>query len=178
MMAVLILTGCAAQPMAGPSTVAAARAIQAAGVSAVKAQASGQRAGEAIRTASEAVVVLNKTATPEQRPAVARVQQSLQLAGHQVTEMQTQLVAVSNALTESDARLVSVQQEGDRLAADLNSAQAKVAAYHRLKFWLALAAAGLAFMAALQFIPPLTPYRWGIAAGIGGVVFPAVFAFL
>ncbi len=161
-----------------PSTVAVAQSIQSASVNAVRAQASARRAEVAIQTAAEAVTVLEASAAPGQRPAVAEVRQSLKTARQQVTEAGAQLVAITKALTDSDARLSAVQKQADKLATALVSAEAKVAAYHRLKFWLMLAAAGMAFYLALQLVPPLVPYRWGIVAGAGAAAGVTVWGIL
>lgn len=179
----LMLSACATtRRTVAPSTVGVVRSIQAASVSTVKAQASAQKARVSIKTAQEAVVVLEKTATPEQRPAVATVKQSLAVADSHVVELQAQLVSVSGDLVQADTKAATLQGQVDTLAADRDAQAVKAreygSAYHRLKFWLALAAAGLAFAVALQLIPPLIPYRWGIAAGAAGATGIAVFAIL
>ncbi len=171
------VTGCTSVARRPPA-VAVAQSIQSASVGAVRAQASARRAEVAIRTAAEAVTALEASAAPGQRPAAAVVRQSLKTAQQQVTEAGAQLVAITNALADSDARLSAVQKQADKLATALVSAEAKVAAYHRLKFWLMLAAAGMAFYVALQLVPPLIPYRWGIAAGAGAAAGSALWMIL
>ncbi len=175
---VLLLAGCAGPRGDAPSTIAATRSIQSANVGAIRAQASARKARVAIRTASDAVTVLERTATPEQASAVVVIKESLTTARLQVEEAETQLIAVSHSLAESDARLTTLQRETDRMAADLVVARKRVSAYHRLKFWLALAGAGFAFYTAMRLIPPLGPYKWWAVGGAGVAAFGILWGIL
>lgn len=184
MVAMVTLAACGTMPRRtlAPSTAPVARSIQAASVGTVRAQASVQKMRVSLRAAQEAAAVLAKTATPQQRPVVAAVQASLKTARAEIQTAGTQLIAVSSALHDSDARATALQQEVDTLAADRDAQAAKAGeygnAYHRLKFWLALAAAGMAFLLTLNLVPPLVPYRWGIASGAAAAVFGATWLVL
>jgi hypothetical protein len=172
---ILFLVGCAAPHGVAPSTLKATQSIQSASVGAVRAQASAARAKASVSTSKEAISILEKSATAHQRPAVQAIKHGLQVANMELAQTEAHLMTVSNSLTATDGQLQRLQLEVDDQAAKLTIAERRAAAYHRLKFWLAAAAAGFAFYAATRIIPPLGPYKWWIASGIaavaGGIAF-------
>jgi hypothetical protein len=177
---ILLFTGCVSSrsPGTGPSVVAAARTLSGAGIGVVQAQAGARKARVAIRSASDAVALLSRTATPEQRPAVATVRLSMNTARQQLDHAEAQLLLASNSLDQSGVKLTLLQQETNKMAADLDRAHQRANGYYRLKFWLALAGAGFGFYVALRILPPLGPYRWYGALAAAAVFFGALWIIL
>lgn len=123
------------------------------------AHASAGAARTSIRTASEALRVLSATATPEQKPAVAKVRQSLGSAD-------AHLRAVSERLEESNGRTAALQGQIDALASDLGAAQdAAAKAGVRVRFWKGAAVK----LGAVLVVLLLWVFRKPLMAMLGGV---------
>lgn len=164
---------------------------------AAQTQASG-RVDSARSSVAVVAAKVQALQTPaDQVPVVQEIQQGLKAVDAQLVDARAQLQSSVDAMAEADGRADQLQSAvnllgtkyadtqdklttaEESLATEINAHKRTSAAYHRLKFFVALIAAIIAGLIATRFVPFNNPY-WQILGPllIGAAAFAASFLFL
>jgi len=173
------MSACAGSPRKPVAVMKAAVPVARAEVLAEQSRARVRKVQARVETAREAVAVLRRTATPEQEPAIAKVEVALAESDTLLVKELDENIILSASLRKAQDGLTAVLLEQERIVRELERTQARAKAYWRLKLMIASLATLVAGWVAWNFVPViLGPWKLYAAGGAAAAMFTAVMLIL